>query len=567
MIFHAYSILDKKLKIKFFFIILSLFLVGAVELISIGAIPVYITFFLKQSEVMGYLPYNLQDYFLKFTSYELIFYSSIFLVLIFLIKNIILYLIGLFHINFQQNVRRYISSKIFKKYLLTNYQKFSNLNSSTITRNLVDDTGITALYFIQIASLISEVIVVFSLGSLLLLSSSAELIFFVLILILSITLFYIFLRKILENKGKNAHQFREQLMRVCNYTFRGFREIRILGKSKFVENIFDQKLEGEIINSTFQKKINLLPKLLLEVLSIMGVVIIFYKQLLIDQNNLLNSIPILALYLAVLLRFIPSFNKISSSMNKIRYDVPVIKNITSILNEKEEKQTIENNLIKDSSFKEIEFKNVSFKYLSRDKLIIKNISLKIEKNKSYLIYGTSGSGKSTFLDILVGLIDKTDGEIFVDKKEVKNLSFLRKKIGYVPQEIFLFEGDVIDNIAFGVEREKIQLDKINKVLKQTNLYDFFKNIETKLNTPLGDNGVQLSGGQKQRIAIARALYLDPDLLVFDEPTSALDEKNEKEIFDTFLNFKNNKTILTVSHKLKLKDKFDYCINFNEGKII
>ena len=130
MIFHAYSILDKKLKIKFFFIILSLFLVGAVELVSIGAIPVYITFFLKQSEVMGYLPSNLQYYFLEFTSRELIFYSSIFLVFIFFIKNIILFLIGLFHINFQQNVRRYISSKIFKKYLLANYQKFSNLNEN-----------------------------------------------------------------------------------------------------------------------------------------------------------------------------------------------------------------------------------------------------------------------------------------------------------------------------------------------------------------------------------------------------------------------------------------------------
>ena len=281
-----------------------------------------------------------------------------------------------------------------------------------------------------------------------------------------------------------------------------------------------------------------------------------------SKQTLIISLPTLSLYLAAVIRFIPPFNKIVSVANKLKYDAPVILDVLKkfkLSNNFKKIQLVETNKKINQS---IMFKDISFTYNNRDKPALSNLSLEIIKNKTHMIYGESGSGKSTFIDIFTGLLDITSGSILVDGDNVKFLSPYVNSIGYVPQEIFLFDGTLRENIAFGVEKNKINDEKIKDALKASNLYEFFDKIPDYLNINLGDNGVKISGGQKQRIAIARALYTDSEFIIFDEPTSSLDEKNEEEILETILNLKSKKTVVVVTHKTKFKDKFDYIFQFN-----
>ncbi len=556
-----FEILNKDFKFRYLFVFISLFIIGLVELISIGSVPVYVMLLVERDIIIPYLPTFIQKTIQEKTFSELILFSSYLLILIFFLKNIILYFINLFHIHFQQNLRSFLSEEIYKKYLLSDYINFLNLNSSNLIRGIVNDTGITALYFKEFATLISEIITITFLLVLIIVTSELQIVFLLFSLIFIVFAFYFYFRKILKIKGEESHKFRGELIKVVSYSFNGFREIRILQKFNFVKKIFNSKLLGEINNSTFQKKINLLPKYILEIVCISGVLMIIYSMSG-SKQMLIISLPTLSLYLAAVIRFIPSFNKIVSVANKLKYDAPVVSDVLRKFKSNNNLNKIELEETSKKIEKSIVFKDISFIYDSRDRPALNNLNLEIIKNKTHMIYGESGSGKSTFIDIFTGLLEITSGDIFVDDNKVEYLRPYVNSIGYVPQEIFLFDGTLRENIAFGLENNEIDDEKIKDALKASNLFEFFSNIPNYMDVNLGDNGVKISGGQKQRIAIARALYTNSEFIIFDEPTSSLDEKNEEEILETILNLKSKKTVIVVTHKTKLKDKFDYTFHFN-----
>lgn len=559
---HFLKILNKHFKLKYFFVLVSLFLIGFVELVSIGSVPVYVMILVEKDIILPYLPTYLQSKIQEKTFSELILFSSYILILIFFIKNAVLYFINLFHIHFQQDLRSFLSKEIYQKYLLSDYAKFLNFNSANLIRGIVNDTGITALYFKEFATLISEIITISFVLILIIFTSELQIVLLLFSLIVVVFSFYFYFRKILKIKGEESHKFRGELIKVVTYSFNGFREIRILKKFNFVKNIFNSKLLGEINNSTFQKKINLLPKYILEIVCISGVLIIIYTMS-DSKQMLIISLPTLSLYLAAVIRFIPSFNRIVSVANKLKYDAPVILDVLEKFKLSNNFKKIELNENSKKINHSIIFKDISFFYDNRDKPAFNNLNLEIIKNKTHMIYGESGSGKSTFIDIFTGLLNITSGSIIVDGNKVKYLNSYVNSIGYVPQEIFLFDGTLRENIAFGVEKNKINDEKIKDALKASNLLEFFEKIPNYMDINLGDNGVKISGGQKQRIAIARALYINSEFIIFDEPTSSLDEKNEEEILETILKLKFKKTVVVVTHKTKFKNKFDHTFNFKK----
>ena len=268
------------------------------------------------------------------------------------------------------------------------------------------------------------------------------------------------------------------------------------------------------------------------------------------------------IYTICVIKLMPSVNRILSSFQRIRYSMPVIDNIRKELTSvNDQKKSLE---IKD--FNKINVKSLSFTYPKSVKKNLLDIDLEITKGKIYGIIGTSGSGKSTLVNIISGLLNPDQGKIKIDNQSFPNFECLRNLIGYMPQNIFLLDDSIAHNIALGVNKEKIDFNKIKQLLQNVKLDTFIKSLPNGLHTMVGERGAMLSGGQLQRVGIARALYNNPQLLIFDESTSALDEQTESEIFKNIYRFKKDKTLLIITHKKKLLKDCDKIYKLENGKL-
>ena len=302
-----------------------------------------------------------------------------------------------------------------------------------------------------------------------------------------------------------------------------------------------------------------------------------------SMNNYTNEyiVTFCTLFLIALYRLMPSFNKILASIHNFRFYIPTIniisKEMDALKNYEEEIKKSNTLKVKNSSYylddlkfqNQISLKNIFFKYEKSNDHVFKNINFTIRKNKFIGIIGHSGSGKTTLVDIISGLLKVDQGDIFIDNVNINNsLSALTNKIAYVPQDVFLLEDTIKSNIVFSElsdGNQNYNEQKLMNAIENSNLSSFVNNLSNKLDTYIGEDGVQLSGGQKQRIGIARALYKDSDIIIFDESTSALDKDAENKILFEINKLKKIKTIIYITHKentLKYADEI-YKISNNE----
>jgi ABC-type bacteriocin/lantibiotic exporter with double-glycine peptidase domain len=285
-----------------------------------------------------------------------------------------------------------------------------------------------------------------------------------------------------------------------------------------------------------------------------------------------DLIPILSMFLAASFRLIPSINKIMASIQSIKFTKPVVDGIIEefkIIDSK--KSIVKNETLKISTLNfenNIEIKNLSFQYESTSKFILKNINLNIKKGSAIGFIGSSGSGKSTLIDIILGILTPSEGNIFIDKIDVnENLRLWQNLLGYVPQSIFLSDESIRNNIAFGIEEKLINEEQIQEAIQMADLQDFINSLPKGIETVVGERGVRLSGGQRQRIGIARALYYNPQIIIFDEATSALDASTEDNVMDSINKLKNIKTMIIVAHRLSTLSKCDIIYELSDGTVI
>ena len=303
-----------------------------------------------------------------------------------------------------------------------------------------------------------------------------------------------------------------------------------------------------------------MPKYIIEIFGIAVVISLIYFLLKINDEPK-DIIPILALYTASAFKIIPSLLKIFSTFQNFNYLNPSLDNIYSQLNDYKDlvdNTFKENKVLKKINFdKKVEIKNLFFKF-SEEKILFNNFNISIEKNSFIGIKGDSGSGKSTFLNMISGLIKPQKGEILVDGVSIfENIQEWRNKLGYVSQSVFLIDESIKKNIAFGVEDSEIDYTKLDMAIQNSGLRNYIDSLNEKENTIVGERGIRISGGQKQRIGLARALYFSPEILILDEATNSLDKETEKNILTELLNIKNKITLIIVSHEnepLKISDK-------------
>ena len=436
-----------------------------------------------------------------------------------------------------------ISKRLHSAYLQMPFQIFTKKNSSYLTKSVITEALNAALVFESMLILISEIFVITFIYILILIVSWKITISLTIVLFIEILFINKLILKKIQELGIKRANIHAKLYGILNNLFGNFKQIKLQDKrilnaetNEFAFNVDEYSRIN--ISSIFLRAI---PRTFLESSGFILLTIFMVIFIYINQTNVTNILPIVSLYVLALIRLLPSVNRIVSSYNNFIFHQ---KSIDIVL---EHIQTPQENLI-DEKVKfdhEINLSDVTFSF--EDRIVLKGVSLNITKGEKIAFIGDSGSGKSTLVDLIIGLYRPIEGEIRIDKilLDNANLQNWRSQVGYIPQQIYLFDGTVAENVYFGRD---INSSLLNKVLKQANIFDF---LESKhgVNTIVGEGGVQLSGGQKQRIAIARALYGKPEILILDEATSALDEKTESKIMNEIYEISKNKTLIIVAHRL------------------
>jgi ATP-binding cassette subfamily B protein len=340
-------------------------------------------------------------------------------------------------------------------------------------------------------------------------------------------------------------------------SFGNFKFIKLKGNEQEVVEQFKKASEQISRSNIIFQTLNTTPRLFLETIGFSLVAFVVVYLVLKYQRDINVFLPLLSLFVLGLYRLLPSVNRIYNSFNSILFHLKSLDLIHNDLIYEPEELGDEPIEFK----KEIQLKNIHFSYVP-NKPILRGVNLTIKKGEKVGIIGESGKGKSTLVDLIIGLYKPTKGEILVDGVPLnsKNIKSWRKKIGYIPQQIYLIDGTVAENVAFG---EEIDEERVREVLKMANLLDFLEKEHEGIYTYIGENGVKLSGGQKQRVAIARALYSNPEILVLDEATSALDSETEARIMDEIYRIGRDKTMIIIAHRLSTLDRCDRVVNIEE----
>jgi len=371
----------------------------------------------------------------------------------------------------------------------------------------------------------------------------------------------------LARNGVAISEMSSKRFRLMNEGFGGIKDILLLGRNNFFINNFHESGSVLARASGINNALAYAPRYLMELLAFGVMITLILFLIHNDRGNLGAVLPTLAVYGLAGFKLLPALQHVYASISEIKGNIAAFEAIKDDLADSKSENLDENKTTDRLSLKDhIVLKDINFRYPDKAKNALSNLNLTIPANQFVGFVGSSGAGKSTVIDILLGLIKPDSGELIVNGNKItsENLRSWQNAIGFVPQSIFLSEGSIAENIAFGISEGQIDSQQIERVVKLARLEEFVNQLPLGINTKVGERGVQLSGGQRQRIGIARALYSEADVLVFDEATSALDGITEKLIMDAIQDFAGKKTIIMIAHRLKTVEKCDRIFFLENG---
>ena len=494
------------------------------------------------------------------------------LILIFVVKNLFLFVEQKLTFAFVYSNQFRTSERMMRNYLRRSYEFYLNADTAVVQRSITSDVNNMYALILSLLQLLSDGVVSLFIVSYCFITNGTMTMVLALVMIVLMVVVKGVLKPIMYKAGKDNQDYYSGLFKWISQTVQGIKEVKVNGKEQYFVDEYVKCGRGYVNAVQKYSLYNNIPKLLLETACVAAMVgyMIFQVASGASTENMLSVLSTLAAAAFVLL---PCVNRISNQINSIAYFEPFFMGVSDNLQDEIQGDKVDMSMFSTDSRKlpvekAIELKDITYAYPGTDKLIFNHADMTIPIGASVGIVGTTGAGKSTIVDILLGLLEARTGAILADGVDVReNYRGWLRNIGYIPQMIFMLDDDIRSNVAFGVPREQIDEDRLWEVLREAQLDEFVKSLPEGLDTGIGERGIRLSGGQRQRISIARALYHDPEVLVLDEATSALDNDTEAAIMESINRLHGKKTLIIIAHRLQTIEKCDLVYRVEDGQAV
>lgn len=492
------------------------------------------------------------------------------IIFIYVIKNIYLWLEQNYILVFTYGVQQRLSTRLLTTYLNEPYTFHLNHNLAVLQRSMQEDTGLFTQVLMHTLQLVSEVVVCIVLGVFLLNVSQSITGVIVVLLVVCIVIFTVINKNFSKNMGKESQYYKGKLYQWVNQSLGGVKEVKVLNREDFFVSSYQNNYKYYIRGVRLNRLLSITPKYMVEAICMTGLLIAIILKLNFGRKEITEFIPQLATFAVAAFRLLPSVGRINEHVTNILYAAPsvdlIYDDLKGIEDYREEQGEEEGCTWKFE--KAITAKHITYAYPDTERYVLQDASCVIPKGKTVAFIGSSGAGKTTMADIILGLLPPQRGKIMVDDINVfRNLTLWHHKIGYIPQVIYLSDDTIRNNVAFGIKEEEIDEQAVITALQKAQMLEFVDSLPKGLETVVGDRGVRLSGGQRQRIGIARALYHDPEILVLDEATSALDNETETAVMESIEHLQGSKTMIIIAHRLTTIRNADIIYEVTDQKII
>lgn len=492
------------------------------------------------------------------------------LILVFVLKNVFLFVQQKLTFAFVYTNQFRTSERMMRNYLRRGYEFYLNADTAVVQRNITSDVNNMYALILSLLQLMSDGVVSLFVIIYCFATNGAMTVLLAVVLVALMLVVKKVLKPIMHKAGQDNQDYYSSLFKWISQTVQGIKEIKVGGREQYFVEEYKKCGKGYVDAVQKYSLYNNIPKLLMESACVAAMVgyMIFLVAAGMPTDDMLSVLSTLAAAAFVLL---PCVNRINYQMNSMAYFEPFFMGVSDNLQDEITGDKVDMSFAAEEEEKlpinrSIELKNITYAYPNTDRLIFDHANLTIPIGASVGIVGTSGAGKSTVVDILLGLLEVKEGTVCADGVDVKqNYRRWLKNIGYIPQMIFMLDDTIRNNVAFGVPADKIDEDRIWEVLKEAQLDQFIRTLPQGLDTGIGERGIRLSGGQRQRIGIARALYHDPEVLVLDEATSALDNDTEKAIMEAINRLHGKKTLIIIAHRLQTIEKCDIVYRVENGR--
>lgn len=571
-------IFDHKQKLSLLGLGVMIFFGGLLETLGVSAMIPVVTALLTPDELQGYIQkYEILQKIcesLRITDVSKLTTALLLLLMaIFVVKNAYILFLVYLQNTFITNNRNRMISRVMAEFLNRPYEDYLGADIPTVFRLTDSDIPQTFAMMLNILNLCSEVVVTILIFLVLVFQDVKMTLFIALVFGIMTLLIVKVLKPKLNAIGAKNQETQSRIAKWRIQATYGLKDVKVLNREEFyVRNYYETGKVGANIARNYAV-LNNMPRLLIEtvfIVSVLGFITVYIQH----GGNVASMVTTVATFAVAAIRVLPSVNRINTYMAEIAYTTPSLNFVYENLqegmktdamlaqrraNSQVEKLTLTDKIVMD---------NISFHYPDTEKNIFTGAHMEVPKGKSVGIMGASGAGKSTIVDILLGLLHAQEGTITCDGVDIfKNYESWLAQIGYIPQAIYLVDESIRDNIAFGIDADKIDEKRIWEVLEEAQLASFVRELPEGLDTFVGDRGVRLSGGQRQRIGIARALYHNPEILVFDEATSALDNDTEAAVMEAVNSFHGKKTMIIIAHRLNTIEKCDMIYKVENEKLV
>ncbi len=575
-------ILNKRQKIKVLLIALMMIVGAALETIGVSLIIPIITTILDPTIIeTNQLAKAFCSLFGIQTANAFMIVVIVALILVYVLKNLFLFIQYYVQCRFIYNNRFATQRRFMSIFLNRPYEYYLHATNAEISRIINSD--ITAVFHLlsTVLGFFTELVVSMALIITIIAVDSVMAAFVAAIMGVLMVIIIKIIKPILRKSGTEVQKNGVEQGKWLGQALIGIKEVKVNNKEEFFAKQYE-KYGGKLIRAERKNRmLSQLPRLLIETVSVCSM-LLFVAIMLITGKEVDVMIPRLSAFALAALRLLPSVNRMTTDLNSMSYYEPMLDKVIESLRGIDEEQTkaddIKINIFEDFNgdtsecdirlFDKAVLSNITYKYPKTEKIILENANMEIPVSTAVGVIGASGSGKTTTVDLLLGLLKSENGEVLVDGINInKNYTAWLSRVGYIPQQIFMLHANIRENVAFGSNPEDIDDDRVWQALEDAHLKEFVEELPNKIYSQIGEAGKRVSGGQRQRLGIARALYRDPDILIFDEATSSLDNETESAIMESINALHGKKTMIIIAHRLQTIEKCDIVYKVENGKIL